>query len=153
MPDADDEAGDVLAIADADDETVAATAATALTRIPKDGPWGIKHIPGIDKATALAAAKRAHRAVGDWLGEAIRARVEAEREDRTGQGDVLPPERGSTEDERAVQPPGPLSIAEVADVVEIIRRIGEIEGKPANARLLAGARRVLAMRLRGALTP
>jgi hypothetical protein len=62
-----------------------------LSYTPEDGPWGLKRIATSDKELAIAAAKRANRRVGDWLGEAIRAHVAAEREPVAGYA-VLAPE-------------------------------------------------------------
>ena len=97
------------------------------------GRWTVRDVGEADKAAALAAAKRREMPIGEWLGEAIRAYIAAEREPM---GEVLPPSRGLPA----------LSLEDIAQAVEIAARIAEIQGQPPR-RLLGRAMRRLGDRL------
>lgn len=115
--------------------------------IPQDGPWGLKFISGTDRQMATEAAKRAKMTIGEWLGEAIRAKVADER-DADFSGDtpgytVLAP--GQVADPA----PGALSVREIGEAVDIAQKIAILRQRerPPRAMLLA-AQRLLAGRLR-----
>jgi hypothetical protein len=116
--------------------------------IPEDGPWGLKHIAGSDRQLATDAAKRAKLTIGEWLGEAIRAKVEDERADYAGDTEgytVLAP--GQT---LLPAPDSGLSVREIGEAVEIAQRIAILRQRERTPRaMLLAAQRLLAGRLGG----
>jgi hypothetical protein len=114
----------------------------------EDGPWAQKFMQGSDKKLAFDAARRAGRTIGEWLGEAIREKVAAEREDITGE--VLAPDGSS--DGALIRLPHhgePLSIADIGQAVDVAKKIAELRGKPLapNSAVLIEAQRALRRRL------
>lgn len=99
------------------------------------GRWTVRDVPEPDRAAAVDAAKRRDVSLGEWLAEAIRAYIAAEREPV---GEVLAP----------LPALPPLSLEDIARAVEIAARIKEIRGKPP-ARILGRVTRLLADRLAG----
>lgn len=81
----------------------------------------------------MDAAQRRDVSLGEWLAEAIRAYVAAEREPV---GEVLAP----------LPALPPLSLEDIARAVEIAARIKEIRGKPP-VRILGRVTRLLNARL------
>ena len=68
-------------------------AATASDNVATDRPtdtnppWTIRNMPTADRDAATAAARRKQQTVAEWLGEAIRAYVAAERGNGASYGD------------------------------------------------------------------
>jgi len=113
----------------------------------------VRSVRRSDVALMADAARRADKGQGEWLGEAIRAYVAAERAEGL-HGEVLAP--GALPVMLAAQPA--LSIEEIGRAVEIAVRIAELRGRPPQARVLHRAQRLLSARLaappdRGASSP
>jgi hypothetical protein len=118
-------------------------------RIPEDGPFAVKWMHGTDKLLITKAAKRARKTVGEWLGEAARAYVEAEREDiNTAKVIELDSVRRSI---ALIDPPKPLSVQELDMAFELALKIYSKEGRepPKRGGLIADTKRQLRSRLHG----
>jgi len=116
----------------------------------------VRSVRRSDVALMADAARRAEKGQGEWLGEAIRAYVAAERADGL-HGEVLAP--GALPVMLAAPLPA-LSIEEIGRAVEIAARIAELRGRPTQTRVLVRAQRLLSARLarpprpdRGASSP
>jgi hypothetical protein len=102
------------ATTDADDDIASATSET--TDPGTHGPWSIKLMANEDRNAALQAAKRGKISVGEWLGLAIRTRIEFER------GEHLP----------AVvdPPPPPASLDDIERMITMAKMLAEVAQKP-----------------------
>jgi hypothetical protein len=99
-----------------------------------DGPWTISPMSGSDRALATAAARRAGLTIGEWLGEAIRAKVAAEREaNAMPAGEIMPPQ-GQRLMVVEPQPEPPLSIAELGQALALAEKVAELRGQPIRPR-------------------
>lgn len=116
-------------------------------KIPEDGPFAVKWMHGTDKLLITKAAKRAHKTVGEWLGEAARAYVEAERE--SIDGEIIAPHNGRSI--ALIDPPKPLSIEEIDRAYDLALKMYREEGRelPKKGGLTGAARNQLRMRLTG----
>jgi hypothetical protein len=117
-------------------------------RMIPDGPWGIKWMGGRDRQMARDAAKRAKQTIGEWLGEAIRAYVESERIDADIYTVLPPGGQGLIESAQNVPP---LSIEDIGRVLQYTEQIARLREQKPSPRLLAGVRRLLALRLDAAI--
>lgn len=115
---------------------------------PEDGPFAVKWMAGTDKAAIKAAAKRARKTVGEWLGEAARAYIESERESFESPGfDMFRPDEPRSM--ALLDPPAPLSIDDLDRAYDLGLKIAEKEGRklPSRGVLLSAVKRRLRERL------
>ena len=110
----------------------------------EDGPWGFKRFPIMERDMAIKAAKRAKMTISDWVAEAIRAHVESERDESRGLA-VFPP---SASEVVPYQGQAPLNVCDIGQAVQIAERIATLRGRPVPVRLLSGAMRALAERIK-----
>jgi hypothetical protein len=118
-----------------------------LTKIPDDGPFAVKWMHGTDKLLITKAAKRARKTVGEWLAEAARAYVDAERE--SIDAEVMRPDHSRSI--ALLDPPKPLSIEELDRALDLAVKIYGIEGRevPKRGGLVSATKRQLKYRLIG----
>ena len=119
-----------------------------------DGSLHIKSVKGIHKRRARAAARRAGVTAGELFGRMLDAYEEKER----GQafGDVLSPEIDQ-HGVRLMDPPPPMTVAELDVAYSLAVRIAEDEGRPLSkhdgrsmlGRVAKGVKRGLDRRVNG----
>ena len=111
-----------------------------------DDRWVVRKVGQAERDGAVAAARRARQTVGEWLGEAIRAKIAAERGE--GPGEVLPPQAQlPAVIEPGIKPLGHMTIEEVGHAVEIMCQLATASEKKPPRRFVAQVNRLLSDRI------
>ena len=88
--------------------------------------WKVRSMSKTDSIAAVSAAERANRSTADWIGEAIREKLQREREPVAGE--VFPPDVPHIPAERGNGVA--LTIEQIGRAVEVIEHISRLQERP-----------------------
>ena len=92
-------------------------------------PWTVRNMPRADRDAAVEAAKRADKSMAEWLGEAIRSYIAAERTDAASYEIDAPSDANKSlvRAEGPADPPPAAMQAILPDLVRAMHEAGIIE--------------------------